>query len=183
MASEQSKDKKPSLLWNSDSVTEMQTNLDDITGEHLAFLMEQLLNDKHCLDVWVTPILMKKGRPAHTLHSLCFPESESAVIELIFRHSTALGVRIYRNVPRAILNRSMVSVQTEFPNSLTDHCDHDFTVGVKVSSFQNGEVVSAKAEFEDCKRVSMATGVPIQVVAHQAVRNAAPGRRETGRLG
>jgi len=142
----------------------------------LAFLMEQLLNHQSCLDAWVTPILMKKGRPAHKLHCLCFPQNEHALLELVFRHSTSLGVRIYRNVPRATLDRSILSVQTKFRDT---EYDNDGIVRVKVSRFRNGEVLCKKAEFEDCKRVSalatvsMASGVPIQVVAQEAIANAA----------
>ena len=63
-------------LWLMDQVTHMEANLDDTTGEILAHAIELLL--KHgAVDAWASPIVMKKGRPAHTLHCLC--KSDSAI--------------------------------------------------------------------------------------------------------
>jgi uncharacterized protein (DUF111 family) len=163
-----------SELWNSDTVTKLEANLDDTTGEHLAFVLEVLMGHS-ALDAWVTPIVMKKGRPAYTLHCLC-KDGDGVVVgeltELIFRHSTTLGVRIHRNVPRAVLDRSFVTVATPYGESARKGL-----VGVKISKFNSGEVVSRKAEFEHCKEISLATGVPLRLIAEEAVKAAAIGIR------
>lgn len=155
-------------LWDTDRVTKLEANLDDITGEHLACVMEVLM-DHGALDVWAIPIIMKKGRPAHTLCCLCQDE-EAAVnklIEILFRHSTSLGIRIYPSIQRAKLERSILSVTTIHSPS---------PVRVKVSTFRrrsrSNDIVSAKPEFDDCKAILAETGVPVRLVAEDAIEAA-----------
>jgi hypothetical protein len=160
-------------LFHSDHVAHLETNLDDITGENLAFAI-QLLLDNGALDVWVTPIVMKKGRPAHTLHCLCRDnilydddddDTINTLLELIFIHTLTLGVRIYRNVPRAKLDRSITTVDTPYTNT-----SRRGQVDVKVSKFKNGKIVRKKAEFDHCKVISTELiNVGISTVAEQAV--------------
>jgi uncharacterized protein (DUF111 family) len=160
-----------SRLWMQDIVTHMETNLDDITGENLAFIIDLLLQNG-AIDAWVAPIVMKKGRPAHTLHCLCRENDSSKeidakankLLEIMFRHSTTLGVRIYKDMLRAKLCRSMVTVQT--PNEETTRKG---LVDVKVSRFKNGEIISTKAEFDHCKEIAVEAGVPLKLVSEQAV--------------
>jgi uncharacterized protein (DUF111 family) len=160
-----------SHLWMQDIVTHMETNLDDITGENLAFIIDLLLQNG-AIDAWVTPIVMKKGRPAHTLHCLCRENDNSKeidakankLLEIMFRHSTTLGVRIYKDMLRAKLCRSMVTVQT--PNEETTRKG---LVDVKVSRFKNGEIISTKAEFDHCKEIAVEAGLPLKLVSEQAV--------------
>ena len=160
-------------LFHSDHVTHLETNLDDITGENLAFAI-QILLDNGALDVWVTPIVMKKGRPAHTLHCLCKDnilndddddDTINTLLELIFIHTLTLGVRIYRNVPRAKLDRSITTVDTPYTNT-----SRKGQVDVKISKFKNGTIVRKKAEFDHCKVISTElSNVGISTVAEQAV--------------
>jgi len=163
-------------LFQYDYVAQMETNLDDISGENLAFTMD-LLMQHGAIDVWATPIIMKKGRPAHTLHCLCMDNDESNVggdngnenstlndlLQLIFIHTTTLGVRINRKIPRAKLDRSIVTVTTLFKKTLRKG-----NVDIKISKLKNGFVVTKKPEFEHCKEIAMEMGVGICVVADQA---------------
>ena len=166
-------------LFYSDQVAHLETNLDDISGENLAFAIELLL--KHgAIDAWAAPIVMKKGRPAHTLHCLCKDIDDNgdiddncmrnttlnSLIELIFVHTSTLGIRIYRRIPRAKLDRSIVTSTTSFVNT-----SRKGMVDVKVSRFKNGRIVTKKAEFDHCKEIAMEAGVPIKVVAGQAVES------------
>ena len=169
-------------LFHSDHVAHLETNLDDISGESLAFAIELLLQHG-AIDAWVTPIIMKKGRPAHTLHCLCKDNNSShfggndnddgkienttldRLLELIFEHTSTLGVRIYRGVPRAKLDRSMVTVTTPFTNT-----SRKGRVDIKVSRFKNGRIVRKKAEFDHCKEIAIETGVGIRVVADEAIK-------------
>jgi hypothetical protein len=155
-----------STPWLSDTVTQLECNLDDITGELLAHVIELLLKEG-AADAWVTPIVMKKGRPAHTLHCLCLadkPKREEKLLETMFRHTTTLGVRIYRNLPRAKLCRSLEVAQT--PYTATQRKGR---VNVKVSSFRHGEVLSMKPEFDHCQEISRESGIPLKIVAESAL--------------
>lgn len=152
-------------LWLSDNVTQLECNLDDITGELLASAIEILL-EAGAVDAWASPIIMKKGRPAHTLHCLCFAVDEAKLLELLFRHTTTLGVRIHRDIPRARLCRSFEVVQTPYRSMANDG-----RVQVKVSSFRTGEVVSIKPEFDQCREISRELDIPIKTVAQTACEN------------
>ena len=136
-------------------MTKLEANVDDMTGEHLAHCV-QLLLDSGAADAWVTPIIMKKGRPAHTLHCLCHEKDRDLLLETLFRHSSSLGVRI-QNIQRAALERTMTKVQV-----------YDRDVDVKIGYLGDREVVSIKAEFDHCKSVSIETGIPIKTIADRA---------------
>ncbi|KAL3945851.1 MAG: hypothetical protein SGBAC_000002 [Bacillariaceae sp.] len=156
-------------LWMNDTVIHMETNLDDTTGESLAFVISILL-DHGAIDAFVTPIVMKKGRPAHTLHCLCKDETEDGsakvkkLLELIFRNTTTLGIRIYNDMPRAKLCRSVVTVQTPYVGT-----SRGGKVDVKVSSFKTGEVIATKAEFDHCKDIAIETSTPLSLVSDHAL--------------
>ena len=77
-----------------DSGVVIETNIDDMNPQYYAPLMNRLLANG-ALDVWVVPILMKKGRPATTLGCLCRPGTERALAETLLRETTTLGVRMY----------------------------------------------------------------------------------------
>lgn len=147
-------------LWQTDQLTQLEANLDDMTAESLAFAV-QLLLDNGALDAWVVPIVMKKGRAAHTLCCLCRSEDTNILLQSIFRHTTTLGIRIH-NMKRASLRRSFLSVQTPFSED---------PVQVKVG-YLGKEIVSAKAEHDDCARISRESNVPINQVADSAIQQA-----------
>lgn len=88
----------------------LETNLDDCTPQLLATLVETLLA-RGALDAWVVPATMKKGRPGHLLGALVEGDKQKALVELVLRESTTLGVRSHR-VERTVLDRHQVSVQT-----------------------------------------------------------------------
>ena len=67
-------------------------NVDDMTGEEMAFALERLL-DGGALDAWLTPIVMKKSRLGTKIEVLCRAENRAAVVALLFKHTTTLGVR------------------------------------------------------------------------------------------
>ncbi len=92
-------------------VLELRCNLDDMTGEELGFAMERLF-EAGALDVFTTPIGMKKERPAVMLTVLCKPAQKEKLIQSLFRHTTTLGVRESVCL-RYTLRRSFQTVQTE----------------------------------------------------------------------
>lgn len=132
-----------------ESVIELATNLDDITGEQLGRSITELM-DAGALDVWVTPIVMKKNRPAHTLSVLSTPSQATELADLVTSLTGSLGVRS-RQLERVVVQRRTVSVNLD---------GHD--IDVKVSD------VRVKAEFDDVTVAAQALGLTIQEVAARA---------------
>jgi hypothetical protein len=150
-------------LWKADrDMVVLETNIDDLTPERLAFCTEQLLG-QGAADAWTTPIVMKKGRAAQTLHCLCRESEQDILLRCIFRNSTTLGVRIQR-LNRVALRREIVIVQTEWRGTASSGL-----VDVKVGLLED-EIVSVKAEFDQCKSIALEAGVSIETVSLQAVQ-------------
>lgn len=135
----------------------LETNLDDMNPEIIAYASQRLLASG-ALDVWHTPIAMKKGRPATLLSVLCRPADGPGLTELVLAETTSLGVRQH-TVDRIALPRRSDEVTTPWG-----------TVRVKVARLADGAAKVAP-EYEDCQRVARAAGVPLRDVyaaAHAA---------------
>ncbi len=142
-------------------ITVMEANLDDMTGELFPPLVEALL-DAGARDAFLTPILGKKGRPAHLVTALCDEEQADAVAEALFLNSTTLGLRM-RTESRRVLERKWVKVDTAWG-----------AVSVKLG--MRGEVVnSAAPEYEECRVRAEAAGVPVRHVYEAALAAAYQG--------
>jgi pyridinium-3,5-bisthiocarboxylic acid mononucleotide nickel chelatase len=120
------------------TVIVIEANLDDLNAQVFGHLMEQALA-AGALDLFYTPVQMKKNRPGVLLTLLCKPEDRARMCDLIFRETTTLGVR-YRDEQREILQREFVTVETAFG-----------TIKIKVSKAKDGRVMNAAPEFEDCR--------------------------------
>ena len=125
----------------------LETNLDDVTGETLGYAQERLFA-LGALDVWHTPIQMKKSRPGIILSALLPPELETAAVELILRETPTLGVR-RRLVERYAARREVIVVETAAGPAQ-----------VKVK-YLAGQAIAASPEYEDCRRIALATGRPL----------------------
>lgn len=125
----------------------LETNLDDATGETLGYAQERLFA-LGALDVWHTPIQMKKNRPGIILAALLPPELETAAVELILRETPTLGVR-RRMVERYAARRETLAVATAAGPAQ-----------VKVK-YLAGQAIAAAPEYEDCRRIALATGRPL----------------------
>ena len=91
---------------DTDDIIVMETNIDDCSSELLSFTMEQLLKNQ-ALDVFFTPIYMKKNRPAYCLTVLCHEEHMKNLQNIIFKNTTTIGIR-YHYEKRTILNRKQI---------------------------------------------------------------------------
>ena len=111
------------------------------------------------LDVWHTPVQMKKNRPGVVLSALVPPRQEQAAVELILRETPTLGIRS-RLVDRYVAHRHSVTIETGLGS-----------VSVKVKTLE-GSPVSAAPEPDDCRRIAIETGLPFQEV-YQRVAEAA----------
>ena len=107
-------------------------------------------------DAWLTPILMKKGRPGHQLSALCQPDAADRVEREIFLHSSTLGVRRYE-VRRAGLARTQRTVTTPWGE-----------VRVKLG-YLDGELINRAPEFEDCRALAREAQVAVQQVYQAAL--------------
>ena len=132
-----------------DTVVELECNLDDMTGEALAFASEELLC-AGARDVFTTPIFMKKGRPAYRLSCICTAEQADEMAALLFRHTTTLGVR-KKTCARYVLDRTVETVQTPFGEA---RCKTASGYGVE----------KRKLEYEDAARLAREHDVPLSAI-------------------
>ena len=142
--------------YERDTIIRMETNIDDLSPEIVGAVTEQLLK-AGALDVFLTPIQMKKNRPGLQLTVLCEESAAERLAELIFRQTTSFGVRMDR-VDRLKLARSFETVQTQYG-----------AVTIKIGS-RNGETLQASPEFESCRALSEKTGQPIRAIYEAALR-------------
>jgi hypothetical protein len=142
--------------FETDTVTRLETNLDDCSPEILGAAMEKLLASG-ALDVWFTPIQMKKHRPGVMLSVLCEESSATALARVIFAETTAFGLR-KESVVRWKLQRRFETVRTEFGEVV-------LKLGLK-----GGTVVQVAPEFESCRSVAEQTGEPLRAIYEAALR-------------
>jgi len=140
---------------NSQTVTVLETALDDLSPQILAYVTESALV-QGALDVMLTPVIMKKGRPGTLLTVLCNEADRSVLERLILSETSTLGIRV-RQDKRSCLDRSHVAVQTDFGE-----------IRVKVGSL-DGVQLNAAPEFEDCRAAALRHSVPIKSVQQAAI--------------
>jgi len=128
----------------------IETNLDDMSPELFEYI-EKKLFEAGVLDVYKTPIIMKKGRPAVKVSVLTTKEKAAEAEDLLFRESPALGLRRYP-VLKKMLPRQIIPLTTRYG-----------TVNVKLASF-HGKIIKGKPEYEDCKRLAEKNRVPLSNV-------------------
>ncbi len=142
----------------SDRIVVLETNLDDMNPQGYELLMDRLLA-RGALDVTLTPVIMKRGRPGILLSVLTDPAKLEPVLQIIFAETTTLGVRI-QEVARRLLEREVTEVPTRFG-----------PVRVKVAKTPGGKrAVKARPEYQDCKRIAEQTGLPLRVVMQEIER-------------
>jgi len=144
-----------------DAVVELRCNLDDMTPEAVGFATELLL-EAGALDVFTTPITMKKNRPAVMLTCLCRPEDKDNMSRLLLENTTTLGVR-YEAMRRDVLDTGTYKVSTPYGD-------------IRIKSARGFGLVKEKPEYDDVRTAAVAHGVPFFQV--YAAATAAMKRRE-----
>ena len=139
-----------------DQIVVIETNVDDQSAEITAWVMDQLLATG-ALDVFLTPILMKKGRPATKITVLSTIEQQSTLTQLLLQQSTTFGVRSYL-VDRQKLSRDFIEVETEWG-----------IVKAK-RGFSNDSITKIVPEYEDCRRLAEANQVPLRTVYETVIQ-------------
>jgi uncharacterized protein (DUF111 family) len=118
--------------------------------EHYDYLLERLF-EAGAVDAWMTPIVMKKTRPAVLLSALCEQSAVEAVKRQIFTHSTTLGVRTHE-VSKSALRRESATVETQYGQARVK------------KSFYNGKTVRCKPESDDCRRLASTSGLTLSEI-------------------
>ena len=126
---------------NSQNLFLIETNLDDISPEILGYVMERAF-EIGALDCWFTPIQMKKNRPATMISILCGEEIKKDLIELLYKETSTLGVRI-SNIERNCLEREIRKVETVYG-----------TIDVKLAKYKN-KIVNAKPEYDQMREFAL----------------------------
>ena len=140
--------------WETDTIVSLETNLDDCPPEALGLFMERALA-AGALDIFYTPIQMKKNRPGVVLTILCDENAADQFSELTLRETTAFGVRrtLYE---RRKLRREITSVQTRFGK-----------IAVKIGRL-NGKVIQASPEYESCRALADEKREPVLTIYREA---------------
>ncbi|MBN1643051.1 MAG: nickel pincer cofactor biosynthesis protein LarC [Anaerolineae bacterium] len=149
--------------YHRDRVVEVECNLDDVTGETLGYTMERLF-EAGALDVWFTPIQMKKNRPAVLLSLLAPEDRVDALSMILMRETSTLGVRLFPPAHRLKADRRMREVETPWGR-----------VRVK-EKWLDGRRLAASPEYEDCARLARVSGeslVTVMGVARQVAEQSA----------
>ena len=132
-----------------DDVAVVEANIDDMNPELCEPLLEALFA-AGAVDAWFTPIVMKKSRPALIVSALCPPAARDAVANAVLRESTTIGVR-FSTLRRMVLPRRFVDVETPWGK-----------IPIKVAG--DGEAANIAPEYEACRTVAAAAGVPVKRV-------------------
>lgn len=138
----------------SHALTVAECNIDDMSGEVWPYVQEKLMA-AGALDAWITPIIMKKGRPAQMLSVLMHPQDLPVLEKIILTETTTLGMRYY-DVARHCSERSFIEVTLPQGN-----------VKVKFSQ-AGGQILNIAPEFEDCRKLAEASKMPLKKIMQMA---------------
>jgi hypothetical protein len=139
-----------------EQVVVIETNLDDLSPQVLAYTVERLLREG-AREAFITPVLMKKGRPGHLLTAIAPDGREAALGALLMRETGTLGYRV-RRTGRIVLKRTETEVGVA-----------GGTVRVKTAAL-GAEQIRFAPEYEDCRRIAEKTGRPLREVLEAAAR-------------
>ena len=135
-------------IASNDTVVLLETNIDDVPGTVLGYVQERLF-EGGALDVWCTPVQMKKNRPGVVLSALVPVHLQERAVEIMLRETPTLGIRV-RPVDRTVARRETVEFQSEYG-----------PVRVKVK-YLGDRPVAAAPEYEDCRALAARLGMPLQ---------------------
>ncbi len=141
----------------------IECNIDDMNPEFYDYTIDALFS-AGAKDVFITPIIMKKSRPAVKLSVLCTPEVENTINEVLFRETSTLGVRKYA-VDKTMLERRIEKISTQYGD-----------IQLK-SAFYQGVCIKSKPEYDDCANIARSAGIPVSQVYREVERALA---RKTG---
>jgi uncharacterized protein (TIGR00299 family) protein len=137
-----------------ETVVVIETNIDDMNPQFYDYVMEKLLA-MEVLEVFVTPVVMKKNRPGHLLTVICSPEKLPSVAKFLFQETTTLGLR-WHEEEREKTDREIRPLQTKYGR-----------IRFKLARWE-GSVVNFSPEYDDCKKLALEKRVPLKDVFEEA---------------
>lgn len=144
-----------SEVMEADEIDVIETNIDHLTGEEIGHIFDRLL-EEGARDVSVTPIIMKKNRQGSLLKVISKRDLRNHLVDVIFRETGSLGIRIMPHVHRGVSKR-------EFESETVSINGKDYEVTFK-TGYVNGEIISRRPEYEDLKRIAKDSGLPLRTV-------------------
>lgn len=139
---------------STDLMEVLETNVDDVTGEILGNLFDKLLN-MGAKDVAIIPATMKKGRPGSIIKVITKPQDSPKIAREIIRETGSLGIRVMPTKHRFIADRKISNINVDIGGQT-------FECRIKVAEDKNGEIIHISAEYDDCKNLSISTGMPLK---------------------
>ncbi|MCX9083283.1 MAG: nickel pincer cofactor biosynthesis protein LarC [Candidatus Methanoperedens sp.] len=139
-----------------DMIEMLETNVDDVTGQVLGNLIEVLM-DAGARDASIIPATMKKGRSGHIIQVIAKSQDSNRLARKIIEETGSLGVRIIPVKHRMIAMREMENVSISLKGT-------DFLIAVKVARDLKGALLNISAEFDDCRKASQESGIPVRDV-------------------
>jgi uncharacterized protein (TIGR00299 family) protein len=144
----------PAATSGKERVTVIETNIDDMNPQFYDYIMEKLFG-MGVQEVYLTPIFMKKNRPATLLTVICPTDEVSSVTEFLLRETTTLGLR-WREEERSRADREIVTLRTKYGK-----------VRFKLARWE-GRTVNLSPEYEDCRQLALKKGIPLKEVFEEA---------------
>jgi len=144
------------LTSEKERVAVIETNIDDMNPQFYDYVMEKLFA-MEVLEVFITPILMKKNRPGHLLNIICSSEKLPFVTKFLLRETTTLGLR-WHEEERAKTDREILTKETKYGK-----------IRFKLARWE-GRIVNLSPEYEDCKRLALENEIPLKEVFEEAKR-------------
>jgi len=143
-----------------DIIEVLETNADDVSGEVLGNLFEELLS-MGARDVAIIPATMKKGRPAHIIKVIAKPEDSAKLARKIITETGSLGVRVIPTRHRLIAARKIEMIKLEVEGQI-------YEIAVKIARDSEGFLLNISAEFEDCRKTAKTSGIPVKEIIRRA---------------
>lgn len=145
---------EPSASYDQDSSLLIETNIDDMNPQVYDYIVDKLIK-QGAKDAYLTPIIMKKGRPAVLLSVLTDASGVDQVVDAIFRETTSIGIRM-TEVSRRKLTREIREVETRYGK-----------IRIKISR-RGDEILTATPEYEDCRSIAEEKNVPLKIILEEA---------------
>lgn len=144
----------------SEEIFAVETNIDDMNPEIFPYVIENMLS-AGANDAFLTPVIMKKGRPASLITVLCSAKDLDRIAEILFRETTTLGIRIRKEKKRRLERKTFI-VNTHYGK-----------INIKAGFYrQEKRPVQLAPEFEECKKIALKTGAPLKDIYNAALRAA-----------
>ena len=136
----------------------IECNIDDMNPEFYPSVLERLF-ESGARDAWISPIVMKHGRPGSLFSVLCEPDLVESLCSVLFAETTTLGMRV-SSVQRVELERQLIAVTTPYGE-----------VRIKTASDASGRIANALPEFADCQALARQRSIPVKEVYQAAIES------------